>query len=264
MVYPLALLLCGMIMAWALPRLAWLLPAWEAHLNEEPGDDELARPRLFRRRWRCQDCHAVLPWAAELPLLGWFAMKGRCPACGHGWPPILAAMSALAVALPWIVAWRHGLGPQALVLLPLVYGFAAMAVVDQHHCHIPQTLSDPLLMIGLAVSATGIWIPAEDAALGAAAAFAALGGVSLGVRLFSGRDGMGYGDVMAGAALGAWLGAGAELMVAMLVAFAFGALVNLGARALGRQPPERIPLGPYLALGMFVAILSPAGEWLVF
>lgn len=263
MTYPLALLLSGLIMAWALPRLAWLLPVWEEHLNAEPGEDEAARPRLFRRRWHCQGCGSTLPWVAELPLVGWFALSGRCPGCGRDWPWILPAVSALALVMPWIIAWRHGIGPTTLVLLPLVYGFAAMAVADQRHQHIPQTLSDPLLMLGLGVSVTGLWIPAEDAALGAALAFTALGGVSLGVRLFAGRDGMGYGDVMAGAALGAWLGAGAELLVAILSAFTLGAVVNLGLRALGRQPPEHIPLGPYLALGMFLAILSPVGEWLV-
>jgi leader peptidase (prepilin peptidase)/N-methyltransferase len=62
---------------------------------------------------------------------------------------------------------------------------------------------------------------------------------------------MGFGDVKLAAVLGVMLG-WQSLAVALLLAFVFGAVGGLVAKALGGS--RQVPFGPYLVLGGLVAL----------
>ena len=71
---------------------------------------------------------------------------------------------------------------------------------------------------------------------------------------------MGFGDVKLAAVLGALLGV-QNLLVALLLAFVFGALSGLVVKALGGG--RVVPFGPYLVLGALVALVygTPLAAW---
>jgi leader peptidase (prepilin peptidase)/N-methyltransferase len=71
---------------------------------------------------------------------------------------------------------------------------------------------------------------------------------------------MGFGDVKLAAVLGAMLGV-QNLLVALLLAFFFGAVGGLIGKALGGG--RVVPFGPYLVLGALAALFSgaPLSEW---
>jgi leader peptidase (prepilin peptidase) / N-methyltransferase len=63
--------------------------------------------------------------------------------------------------------------------------------------------------------------------------------------------GIGGGDIVMAAGLGAWLGLG-HVLVMILLAFCLGALVSLPMLLTGRlKRKSLIPFGPYLALSSF-------------
>jgi leader peptidase (prepilin peptidase)/N-methyltransferase len=91
--------------------------------------------------------------------------------------------------------------------------------------------------------------------IGAAAGYLLLWLVYWGYRLFTGKDGMGYGDFKLLAALGAWLG-WYMLPLIVLLSSAVGAVVGVLLILLrGHQRDKPIPFGPFLALAGFIALL---------
>lgn len=124
-----------------------------------------------------------------------------------------------------------------------------LAVLDLKYLWLPDRLTVPLGLAGLAANLSGIG-PGMDAALiGAVGGFGSLAFVSAAYRRLRGRDGLGGGDPKLLAAIGAWTGWQA-LPVIVLAAALLGlatALVLAMARR-DRLSMLRLPLGAFLAV----------------
>ena len=68
-------------------------------------------------------------------------------------------------------------------------------------------------------------------------------------KLFTGKEGMGFGDFKLYAALGAWFGTGALIPIILLAAV-IGAIIGILMKLGGQLREGRyVPFGPFLALG---------------
>ena len=146
-----------------------------------------------------------------------------------------------------MVAWQFGFGWPAACAIVVTWFLIALTFIDLDHQLLPDSLTLPLLWLGLLASLTG-WAlqrtacrcdPASAIA-GAAIGYLSLWAVYHAFRLLTGKEGMGYGDFKLLAALGAWLGWQMLLPIVLLSA-CVGALVGrradrrCGASA-ARQP----------------------------
>ena len=127
----------------------------------------------------------------------------------------------------------------------------ALAVIDARTQRLPDALTLPLIVAGIAVNGlifSSWWIAIAGAALG----YGVLVALELAYKRLRGRDGLGRGDAKLLAAGGAWCGA--WLLPMILLAGSLGALVYVGLLALVRRrapdPAQPLPFGPWLALGI--------------
>ena len=138
----------------------------------------------------------------------------------------------------------------------------ALALIDRRHGILPDALTLPLLLGGLAFN----WrleeaLPA-DSAIGAAAGYAGFVLIRALYGRLRGREGLGLGDAKLLAAAGAWLGWAALPAVVGLAAVAALATV-LAARLLSGgegaaaalAPDREIRFGPFLCLAVWVVFL---------
>jgi leader peptidase (prepilin peptidase)/N-methyltransferase len=108
---------------------------------------------------------------------------------------------------------------------------------------------------GLLVNLGGLFAPLSSAVIGAAAGYGSLWLVYQLFKLFTGREGMGFGDFKLLAALGAWLG-WQQLPLIILLASFLGAAIGIGFIVFfGRDRRLPIPFGPFLAGAGWVALL---------
>lgn len=201
-------------------------------------------------RSRCDSCRAGVRARDLWPLLSFAVLRGRCRACGARIDPRHPAIEAVAAVI----------GVTALVVAPGAQGFAlalfgwallAAGAIDADHFWLPHALTVPLLAGGLAFGLP----PFAERALGAGLGAGALAVVAAGYRAWRGRDGLGGGDVVLFAGVGAWLG-GWWLAPVMLGASLLG-LGSVAARVLGGRPaPERLPLGALIAAVAFPLALA--------
>jgi leader peptidase (prepilin peptidase)/N-methyltransferase len=129
-----------------------------------------------------------------------------------------------------------------------------LAAIDWRVQLLPDVLTLPLLIAGLAVAyfvSPETW---SDHLIGAVAGFAVLGAISLLYRRLRHREGLGLGDAKLLAALGAWV-SWQGLPTVLLWGSMLGLVFALVRSAMGRglQWSDRIPFGVFLG----------AGGWLV-
>jgi leader peptidase (prepilin peptidase)/N-methyltransferase len=152
----------------------------------------------------------------------------------------------------------YGPGAMTLVACAALALLLCMALIDLDYTLLPDSLTIPLVVLGLVAAASG-WSPVawKDAAAGALIGYGVLWGLgALWALLFRKANAMAEGDMKMLAGLGALLGWQA-LPGILLLAAGLGSVIGLGLIALrGHKRETPIPFGPYLALGGVVALLA--------
>jgi leader peptidase (prepilin peptidase)/N-methyltransferase len=207
---------------------------------------------FVRGRSRCDSCGATLGAAELVPVLSFAVLRGRCRHCGAaiGWFALtieLAAFSAGALALA-----ADGATPAAWFDAALGWALLLAAWIDAETFILPDLVTLPLVLAGLAVTAWQVPGALTDHAVAAAAGYAGFRVLNAGYRALRGRDGLGAGDAKLLAAAGAWLGLGA-LPWLIFFAAALGIIAYAVAGRIGKtlQPSQQIPFGPALAVAFF-------------
>lgn len=212
---------------------------------------------LVSPRSRCPRCGHQLRVSENIPILSWLALRGRCSACKA---PIGLRYPLVEGATALLFAWAavvHGTSWQTVIACTAVALLIAMALIDLDYTLLPDSLTIPLVVIGLAAAAAGVsWVPWRDAAIGALAGYGVLW--ALGATwavLFRKPNAMAEGDMKMLAGLGALLGWQA-LPGILLVSAGVGSIVGIGLIVLRKHQRETpIPFGPYLALAGLAALL---------
>ena len=207
-------------------------------------------------RSRCEACGHRLNPVDLIPIASFLLQWGRCRHCRAAIAPAHLWIEVAACAVPATAVW---FGPDAPWLwADCVLGWALLALgwIDWTHLRLPDVLTLPLVLAGLAATAWLDPASAPDHALAAACAYAALTALAALYRRWRGREGLGVGDAKLLAASGAWVGL-AGLGPVLLVAAVAGVMAAL-LRGDGLRAQTVIPLGTCLAVGTWaVRLLLP-------
>lgn len=219
------------------------------------GDDVVRAPS------RCGGCGRRLGARDLVPVLSWLALRGRCRACAA---PIPARYPLIELACAGIGLWAalHHQGEfQAFATAALGWMLLLIAVVDAEHFWLPDILTLPLLAGGLLAAA--LFAPADlvARAVGAAMGFLSLWVIGFLYRRVRGRDGLGGGDPILFAAIGAWIGwAGLPSVLVWACAAAFSLVAARLVLRRAVRAHDRLPFGPFLAVGAWMVWLyGPIG-----
>jgi leader peptidase (prepilin peptidase)/N-methyltransferase len=224
-----------------------------AELREEAAP-EFEPLTLAKPRSRCPQCGHAISALENIPVLSWLFLRGKCKGCSAAISPRYPLVELITGALFAYAAWRFGVGLAALGAIGFTAALIALTGIDLDTQLLPDDITLPLLWAGLLVNMTGTFTDLKSAVIGAIAGYLALWSVYWGFKLFTGKEGMGYGDFKLLAALGAWLG-WQMLPLTILLSSCVGAVIGLGMMVFkrhGRNVP--IPFGPYLAIAGLIAL----------
>jgi leader peptidase (prepilin peptidase) / N-methyltransferase len=207
-------------------------------------------------RSHCPECGHDLGALDLVPVVSWLVAGRRCRYCR--WPISLfypaIELAACAVAL-W--AWL-ALAPDRLWLgCALGWALLALAIIDLRDFLLPDTLTLPLVVLGLAAAALDGVAALGSRALAAAAGYAVFRLIAVAYRRLRGRDGLGQGDAKLLAAAGAWV-SWQGLPYVVLIGCAASLALALGQglwRRRGLRAGDRLPFGPGLCLGLWIVWL---------
>ena len=260
--FPLAAGLLGLMVGSFLNVVIHRLPImmerdWAAQCAEFKGEavPVLEPLSLARPRSRCPHCGHPITALENIPIISWLVLRGRCKGCAAPISLRYPLIEALTGLLFGLAAWHFGFTAAGLGALVLIAALFALTVIDFDTQLLPDDITLPLLWIGLALNAFNVYTDLKSAVIGAMAGYLSLWSVYWLFKLFTGKEGMGYGDFKLLAALGAWLG-WQMLPLTILLSSLVGAVVGISMMVIarhGRNVP--IPFGPYLAAAGLIALV---------
>ncbi len=234
---------------------------WTAQCAELRGEvaPDHAPLNLSQPRSRCPACGHAISALQNIPLLSFLWLRGRCAACSTriSWRyPLVELFCGLATAY---CALHFGFSFAAAAAMLFVWLMIAATGIDFDTQLLPDSITLPLLWLGLLVNLIGGPVDLRSAVIGAMAGYLFLWSVYWMFRLVTGKEGMGYGDFKLLAAIGAWTG-WQMLPLVVLLSSAIGAVAGISLIVFhkhGREVP--IPFGPYLAgAGLIALFWGPA------
>lgn len=262
-----ALVLLGLVVGSFLNVVITRLPRmmevrWQAEAAEildQPAPEGSDAFNIAVPRSACPSCGAPVRPIHNLPLISFILLRGRCASCRTriSWQYPAVELAAAVMAL--LVGLRFGASAYMLLALLLSWGLLALAAIDWQTQLLPDSITLPLLWLGL-VASVG-WpitsgVSPVSAIIGAAAGYGVLWLVFQLFLVVTGKQGMGYGDFKLLAALGAWLG-WQQLPLVLLMASIAGALVGGVLMATGRiERGHPLPFGPWLAIAGWLVLMA--------
>lgn len=216
-------------------------------------------------RSRCQKCQTPVAWYHNIPMLGYFILKGKCAKCAESFSiryPLVEFIMALSFAA---TVYFYGVTWTTLEYLILVWGLITASFIDLDHMILP----DEITLGGLVLGLIGGWLNPDrtflDAFLGVLFGGGILWLVAYIYFVFTGREGLGGGDIKLLAWLGSLLG-WRSIPFVILASSIFGSIVGI---ILSRRSKEglktMIPFGPFLAFAAILYLfgLKSVGLWYV-
>ena len=236
-------------------RMEW---QWKRDSREILGEPELydpPPPGIVVERSHCPHCGHQLSWYENIPVLSWLALRGKCRSCKTPISMQYPAVELLTMLLFVACVWRFGFGWQGFGALVLTGFLVAASGIDVRTQLLPDSLTLPLMWLGLIASLDNLYMPAKPALLGAVVGYASLWTVWWLFKQATGKEGMGHGDFKLLAALGAWCGLSGLLPIILLSAVAGAIIGSVMLAVQGRDRSTPIPFGPYLAIAGWVTFM---------
>ncbi len=226
---------------------------------------------------RCPQCMHQLGITENVPVFGWFWLRGRCRWCKtkiSSRYPIIEAVTGLLYVL---VFWRFGSSLETVGYCAFLSWLLSLSMIDLDTMTLPSPLTKSGLVLGLMFQGVMGWqasqgqgtlkvtlIPGQAASHIANRLMFGIGGALLGIWLIEiialvgllmmGQQAMGDADGKLMATIGAWMG-WKYVFLSSFIACGVGSIIGGGAIALGiigkKQP---IPFGPFLAFGAALSL----------
>lgn len=225
-------------------------------IHRYPREESIVSPGSH-----CPQCDAAIRWFDNIPILSFIALRGRCRACGAGiaWRYPLVE---LANALFYLAVYLRTGPTVAFVMVAAIISMTITLIyIDADIQILPHVIDVPGLAIGIGAGALGLGIlhptlmladSLLDSLIGALLGAA----IPLAIRavywLVRRVEGMGLGDAMLMAMMGAVVGWRGVYPVLMLGAVS-GTIVAIPAALKsdrGMQLP--IPFGVFLGFGFLI------------
>lgn len=210
----------------------------------------------------CMNCNHKLRWYDLFPLFSWLFLRGRCRYCGAKiscqYPVVEMANGVLYLLVFSVFGWS----PDSFLYSIMASALLTISVIDYRTMKIPVGAE----LVVLAVGILHLVLHLNDWT------YYVIGFVSVGLflllcalifRAVTGKGGLGLGDVELMACAGLCLG-WAHGLFAVVIGSVLGVIVE-GTRILVTKRNGKFPFGPYLSIGILVALFlgTPLYDWYV-
>jgi leader peptidase (prepilin peptidase)/N-methyltransferase len=212
-------------------------------------------PRRESVSWpgsHCTSCGRTLAWFENVPVVSWLILRGRCRTCRARIAVIYPLVELITGALFAGAFAIYGATPLLAVRLLFACAMVVLFVIDLRHRILPNVITVPGIIAGLAFSA---FLPPGWAAavIGVVVGGGGLFAIAEAYYRLRGVEGLGMGDVKMLAMIGAFLGWQLTLVTLMLASFA-GSIAGVALMTFGRRGLQTaLPFGTFLAVGALVA-----------
>ncbi len=210
-------------------------------IHRLPVERSIVRPRSF-----CPACGKTIPWYENIPVVSYTVLRGKCSGCGVRIPLRYLIVEMLGGVLAYLSVASFGVTVDAVFVFSFVMALTAVTIIDWKHRVIPDAISLPFILIGLAWSFINPGLSPTSSVLGVIAGGGGLYAVGAVYRLLRHSEGMGGGDVKLMAMIGAFLGLRFVLPVILIASFV-GSIYGIVLMRKGGNARTAVAFGSFLA-----------------
>lgn len=202
----------------------------------------------------CPSCKAQIPFYRNLPLITWLLQIGKSSCCQKPISSRYFFIELLGAILTFLAIWHFGISIKGFLASVFLLTLLALAAIDYETRLLPDSLTLPLVWMGIIINLYGIFTPIESAVYGAVFGYLILWTLYQTHKLITKREGMGFGDFKLTAAFGAWMGV-KILPVILFIAAIAGIFIALNSMRVRTDPKvEAISFGPSLCFAAVIAL----------
>lgn len=204
----------------------------------------------------CPSCEARIRFYDNIPIISYLILRGKCRHCKARISiryPLVELINAFVYVF---LLWNYKLTPQFYIYAVLSSALIVIFFIDLEFQIIPDVLTLPGMVIGLAVS----FVPGGIGIVSSIIGLLAGGGILYLVAVFGDKlfkkESMGGGDIKMAAMLGAFLGWQKVILIFMGGSL-IGLVISIIVMSFSKKVRANriIPFGPFLAITAFIAIV---------
>ena len=228
--------------------------------------NNLQKYNIFYPRSHCPICKTNIIFFDNIPIISYLILRGKCRACsspiGFSYMAVEIISTIGSIGLAFLIMLEHELANTQLLLelifFNLLLSFSiALFIIDCRFKLLPDALTIPLGFLGIFFCTfKSSHIEINESIFGGLIGFLILWILFWLYKFYSGREGLGRGDIKLTSALGAWVGI-SNIMDVLLVASVLGLLVSGLMIFLNKHTYNKtIAFGPFLILGGHFVIIK--------
>ena len=224
-------------------------------LELKPEKDHKDTFNLILPHSCCPNCKTPIRAYQNIPVISYIFLRGKCANCKVTISIRYPTIELLTGITSATIAWHFGYSSETLFALLLTWALISLSAIDIDCQLLPDTITLPMLWMGLFLSLFSIFTDSHSSIIGAIAGYLSFWIVFHLFKLVTGKEGIGYGDFKLLALLGAWLGweyLPAIVIFSSLVGAVVGTSMVILVKRDHRLP---IPFGPYLAAAGWFSLL---------
>src|SRR4030042_2267923 len=138
----------------------WMAECAELRGEPTPQAEKLT---LATPRSRCPHCGHGITAVENIPILSYLFLRGRCRACQARISPRYPLVEALSGLLSGYAAWRLGASWASVGALLFIWGMIALTFIDFDTQLLPDSITLPLLWMGLLLNLGGTFTDLKSA-----------------------------------------------------------------------------------------------------
>lgn len=247
------------VVAYRLPLMmerGWKSECYEFLEIEPPEQEKNLEPfNLSIPASACPNCGHKIRFWENIPVISYLLLRAKCASCKTKISiqyPVVELITGIATL---IAAYTFGVTLQTVAAVLFTWILMALTLIDLKKQLLPDSITLPLLWLGLFFSFYDVFTDLKSSVIGAMAGYLILWSVYQLFKLLTKKEGMGFGDFKLLAALGAWVGF-SYLPQIILVSSVVGSIAGISMLLIGKTKKQQaIPFGPYLAMAGWIALL---------
>ena len=205
---------------------------------------------------QCTNCNNKIPWHKNIPLIGYFLSRGKCYICKKSFS-IRYPVVEFLVAIIWLTIFKfYSYSWNSVEYFILSFGLVVCSFIDWDHMILPDQFTIGGMLLGLLFSFINPDRQFIDSLLGILFGGGTFYLVGYIYHLFTGREGLGGGDIK----LLGWLGSILSWQAIPFIILTSSILGSIVGIYISRNEANKlkaiIPFGPFIAIAAILYILG--------
>lgn len=211
-------------------------------------------------RSSCPKCNRKIPWYHNIPILSYLWLRGKCAECKEPISPVYPFVEFLTAA--YLTLLLYHFGPLRSFLIYAIFGCVMIVLIfiDYYHRLLPRVITFPGLIVGFAGSFINPYLNPVQSGLGIALGVLLPTFVLVTYKWLRKKEGMGHGDIVMLALVGAFLGWKMVFLVILFSSLA-GVLVGVPIIFITKKGSDfPLPFGSFIGAVAMLAVFW--GRWI--